>query len=241
MAADTTIHPKQARRSSKRWQGMDDAVLPSTKTGAAFRAAQRHSRRVRVLRTALPFAAVVCIAVFSWYTFLSTPASVNISMSGAGIKDGKLVMTNPKLSGFTGANQPYSMAAARAIQDIGNTSVFKLEDIHASLPLSEHQTAKVDAGTGVYDNTKRTLALGAGVTVRTSEGAVARLRSAAIDIASGQMRTDEPVEIDNGDTQLSAASMSVSKNDGVIVFDKQVSLVLQPAALHNSTSTNGGN
>jgi lipopolysaccharide export system protein LptC len=164
-----------------------------------------------------------------------------VSVSGAGIKDGKLVMTNPKLSGFTGKSLPYSMTAARAVQDIGNTSVFKLDDIHANLPLSPGQTAKVDAGSGIYDNTKQTLQLGSGVTVVTSDGAVARLHSADIDIESGRMQSNEPVEIDNGDTRLDAASMSVSKNDGLIVFDKRVSLVLKPAALHNGATTNSGN
>jgi len=222
---------------------MDDAVLPSQKTAAAYRAAARHSRRVRLLRAALPVAAIVCIAVFSWFTFLATPSSVDVQISGAAIKDGKLVMTNPKLSGFTGKHKdmPYSMTAARALQDIGKTNIFNLEDIHATLPLSPKQTVALAAGAGVFDNTKQKLKLGSGITLKTSDGAVATFRSAEIDIPSGKMKTDEPVTIDNGESTLNADSMSVSREDGLIVFDRQVSLVLQPAALHNNTAASAGN
>lgn len=235
MTIDVTMDSKNARARRRQPGGSNAGVsLPPTDTHAAFRVAQRHSRRVRVLRAALPIAALGCIAVFSWFTFLSTPSGIRLKVSSTGIENGKLVMTNPKLSGFTSNNLPYSMTAARAVQDIRNTRVFTLKDIDAKLPLSATQDAKVQAGSGVYDSTKDSLKLGAGVTFKTSDGAVAHLKSADVDIASGKLRTSEPVDIRNGDTKLTADSMSMSKRDGVVVFQKRVRLVIKPDALQKA-------
>ena len=56
---------------------------------------------------------------------------------------------------------------------------------------------------------------------------MAHLKSADVDIASGSFGTSEPVDIRNGDTKLTADSMSMSKRDGVIVFEKDVTLVIK--------------
>jgi lipopolysaccharide export system protein LptC len=233
MATDVTMEHGNARRRTRRSGARATGASP-VDTGAAFRAAQRHSRRVRILRAGLPALALACIGVFSWFTFLSTPPNIRLNVASTGIQDGKLVMTNPKLSGFTGNNLPYSMTAARAVQDIKNTRVFTLQDIDAQLPLSASQKANVQAGTGVYDSTKDSLKLGAGVTFRTSDGAVARLKSADVDMAAGKLQTSEPVDIRNGDTKLTADSMSMSKRDGVVVFKNRVKLVIKPTALQKT-------
>lgn len=242
MAAETTLNDAHARRPrGAPGRHEAEALGGAAKSAAAFRAARRHSRRVRLMRTVLPIAAVLCIAVFSWFTFLATPSSVKVSAAGAGIENGKLVMIKPKLSGFTGNDLPYSMTAARATQEIGNTRVFALENIDASLPFAASQTATLQAGSGVYDSVKDHLALGSGIVVTTSDGAVARLKSADVDIASGRMETREPVDIRNGDTRLTADTMSVSKRDGVIVFEKDVSLVIGPAALQKAGARQDAN
>lgn len=235
MAADMTMDGGNGGgRAKPSDNGSDGGFVPSIKTETVFRAARRHSRRVRVFRIVLPLVAVVCIAVFSWFTFLATPPSVSVTVSSAGIENGKLVMTNPKLSGFTGNNLPYSMTAARATQAIGNTNVFTLEKIDAKLPLTPEQTAKLQAGSGVYDNVKQSLKLADGVTVTTSDGMVAKLNSADVDIATGKMRTNEPVDIKNGDSNLTADSMSISKRDGLVIFENRVELTLDPGALKKS-------
>lgn len=230
MAADAITYERSA-------PGRAEAIQPTAKTGAVFRAAQRHSRRVRVMRLALPLVAVVCVLVFSWFTFFATPAAIKVNVASIGIENGKLVMVRPKLSGFTSKDLPYAMEASRATQQIGNTSVFNLDNIDATLPLAADRTAAVQAGSGVFDNTKKTLSLGSGITVKTSDGATALLKSAEIDVGKGQMHTNEPVIIDNGDTRLKADTMSVSKDDGVIVFDRHVDLVIQPAALQKNGMT----
>lgn len=129
MTADIPhIHvPQNATPSGRGAGGMRFGA--SEKADSLFHAAQRHSVRVRVLKTALPVAAIALAAVFSWYTFLATPASpVKVEVNTGG-ETGKLVMKSPHLNGYTKDNRPYSMTAAKATQDVKNSGAITLEGI----------------------------------------------------------------------------------------------------------------
>ncbi len=68
-------------------------------------------------RCSLPIAAALMAAGFFGYSYVSSPLPFEIDFSGAAVSDGKLVMTEPKLDGFTKDNLPYSMRAARALAE----------------------------------------------------------------------------------------------------------------------------
>ncbi|TKA98609.1 MAG: LPS export ABC transporter periplasmic protein LptC, partial [Mesorhizobium sp.] len=91
--------------------------------------------------------------------------------------DGKLVMANPKLNGFTKQNLPYSMTALRAIQDVSKQGIIDLEGIKAKLPIAADNTAAIDATHGTYDRDGNTLSLTSDVTVSTTDGVVAKFKS----------------------------------------------------------------
>src|SRR5690606_2226042 len=140
--------------------GLDNMRFGATEKAASlFHAAHRHSTRVRVLKTALPVAAIVVGAVFSWYTFFATPvAPLKVEVNNGG-ENGKLVMTSPQLNGYTKDNRPYSMVAAKAVQDTGNSGIITLEGISAQLPVGETGNAKIEAASGIYDNANGRLQL----------------------------------------------------------------------------------
>ncbi|PRD43363.1 LPS export ABC transporter periplasmic protein LptC [Phyllobacterium phragmitis] len=202
----------------------------SEKSAAIFHAAQRHSGRVRVLKTALPIAAVAIAGVFSWFTFLSTPAApIKVQVGTTGMEDGKLVMTDPKLDGFTKENLPYTMTAARATQDVTNSGVITLENIDAELPLGDNDRAKITAKSGIYDNANERLQLDKDFTVTTSNGLTAKLKSADVNISTGQITTDQPVDIQSGNAHILADKMQLQDNGQVMVFEDKVKLVIAPA------------
>ncbi|MBZ9653913.1 LPS export ABC transporter periplasmic protein LptC [Phyllobacterium lublinensis] len=218
-AADVDHHAEVARQ-----------FAASDKDSKVFRAAERHSRRVRFLKFALPAAALLGAAVFSWFTFFSTSSiPSNISLDNAGIEDGKLVMTNPKLDGFTKDKLPYKMSAVRALQEVGNSNVISLEGIDAEIPLGTKLRAQVKAKSGVFDNANRQLTLDSDISLTTSDGVTAVLQSADIDIAGNSMSTDQPVSINNSTSQITADSMQITESGKVMTFEKRVRLVIQPA------------
>ncbi|MBC8716087.1 LPS export ABC transporter periplasmic protein LptC [Ochrobactrum sp. Marseille-Q0166] len=198
----------------------------SEKAASMFKAAQRHSVRVRVLKTALPVAALALGAVFSWYTFLATPATpVKVEVNDGG-ESGKLVMSNPQLNGYTKDNRPYSMIATRAVQDAKNSGSIALEGISAELPVGARGSAKIEAASGVYDNANGRLQLDKDFTVITDEGLRAVMRNADVNLKSGQVTTDKPVDIRNGSTQISADSMQIKESGKVLIFENKVRVVI---------------
>lgn len=195
---------------------------------AAFIGAQRHSRRVRVIKIALPVVATLLAVGFAGYSYMLSPKAVGVSVDGAAIRDGKLVMANPKLNGFTNENLPYSMSAARAIQDLSNSGLIELEKIDARLPVDASNWATIAADGGVYNENENTLDITTPVTFRTTDGLTAKLSSASIDLGASELRTDDPVDIVQGGSRITAQSLKVLESGKVFVFEKRVRLTIDP-------------
>ncbi len=215
--------------SGRGWGGMRFGA--SQKAESLFHAARRHSVRVRVLKTALPVAAVLIAAVFSWYTFLATPATpVKVEMNTGG-EPGKLVMSSPQLAGYTKDNRPYSMTATKATQDTKNNGIIALTGINAQLPVGEKDVAHVQAASGIYDNANGRLQLDKDFVVTTNSGLHAIMRQADINLKRGQITSDQPVDIRSGNTHILADSMQVKDKGAVLIFDGKVHMVVAGSAI----------
>ncbi len=228
-----------------RTTGIDSAqtrpVLPGSRTHDAFVRAQRHSRRVRWLKVWLPALAVAGVIGFVGWSYVSIPTVAGISIEGAGISDGKLVMANPKLDGFTRDKLPYTMTALRAVQDLKDTNMVRLEGIDAKLPVDPKNSAKVVAKSGIYDNAKNTLVFDSPMTVTTTDGMTAKLNSASIDMNAGSMSTGDPVEILLNGSRITALSMNMADNGRVIVFENRVRVDLEPGKPADRAANGGSN
>jgi lipopolysaccharide export system protein LptC len=66
------------------------------------------------------------------------------------------------------------------------------------------------------------------INIRTSDGAVARLNSARIDMAAGRMSTDKPVEIRFKDASITSDALTVEQNGKLVVFEKRVRVHIVP-------------
>ncbi|MCO5160758.1 MAG: LPS export ABC transporter periplasmic protein LptC [Mesorhizobium sp.] len=218
--------------TAARTTGIDNAqtqpLAPGARTDDVFVRAQRHSRRVRWLKVWLPGLAFAGVIGFIGWSYLSIPTVAGIDIEGAAISDGKLVMANPKLDGFTKDKLPYTMTAQRAVQDLKDTSLVRLEDIDARLPVDPKNTAKVVAKSGVYDNGKNTMVFDSPMTITTTDGMTARLNSASLDMNAGSMSTSDPVEILLNGSKITALSMNMADNGRVIVFENRVRVDIEP-------------
>ena len=195
---------------------------------AVFHNAARHSRKVRVLKLALPVLGAVMAAVFLYKSFLSAPAPVEIVAEESSVAEGKLVMANPKLQGYTSNDRPYSMSALRAVQDISNEAVIELQEISAMLPIDEKTSATIETVRGEFDRMANTLVVDTEINIKTSDGALARLASATVDLAAGRMWTEEPVDIQADGARITADAMSVEENGKRVIFDKRVRVHIVP-------------
>ncbi|UVK40501.1 LPS export ABC transporter periplasmic protein LptC [Mesorhizobium sp. AR10] len=220
-----------------------EAVLAPAVPGAArldaFGLAQRHSRRVRILKFAVPLAAALVAVAFPVYSYLAAPVSIAVQADGSAFSDGKLVMANPKLNGFTKQKLPYSLTALRAIQDVGKQGIIDLEGINAKLPLAPDNVASVNAKRGIYNRDGNTMNLTSDVTVTTTDGLEAKFKSIFLDMGKGTMKTDDPVDVSRGGSRITADSMSVQDNGKVLVFENRVRVNIDPASLKAAEAKSG--
>jgi lipopolysaccharide export system protein LptC len=212
---------------------------PSPVRATAFGRARRHSRRVRVLKLLLPLAAISIAIAFPIYSYWRAPPAVDVPTDTSAFSDGKLVMANPKLEGMTRENLPYALNALRAVQNVDNENIVELEDIHAKLPVTAANTATIGASHGIYDREKNTLDLDQEINISTTDGGVAKLKSAFLDMGKGTMTTDKPVEITRKGSQITADTMSVKDNGKVLVFENRVRLNIDPATLQAGKQQGG--
>lgn len=206
----------------------------------AFAEARRHSGRVRMLKVALPVAALLMVAGFAAKSWLSVPGNLPVDLSALAIEDGRLVMTDPKLDGLTGREgRPYSMTASRAVQDIGMSGRIDLEGINARLPVDEKGWMVVTAPSGVFDREANRLDIDSELTVTSDDGMKAVFQSAVVDIATGSLDTADPVDISLDGAHITADSMSVRDKGAVMVFENRVRMQIDGGRLKRGAEGGG--
>jgi len=211
--------------------GMPDSGSYAGRSHAEYLRARSHSRLVNVLKILLPIAAVLIVVAFVVVSWLDNLVPEGVGIESVMIRDGKLVMQNPVMSGQSSDARPYMMRAARAVQDLSVPEVIVLEDIVADLPAPNGDTATLNAVSGTYNRTAQTMKFDQPVSLTTVEGMSATLQSADVDMANGGLVSDAPVEISTGGASVVAQSMQITDKGGVITFQDKVRMTINPSVL----------
>jgi lipopolysaccharide export system protein LptC len=196
-----------------------------------FRAAARHSRFVRFLRMAIPAGILAIIATIIVATFfnpfrLITAFPIDpgkISLSGT-----KIVMELPRLNGFTTDSRPYELTARAAAQDITKLEILELKDISAHVELKDGQRVTIKSINGVYDTKGELLKLNDHIVLNSSSGYEGHLSEATVNVGSGHIVSESPVEMKLPDGLLNANRLEVMENGAVILFGGGVEMTLTP-------------
>ncbi|MCX7304028.1 MAG: LPS export ABC transporter periplasmic protein LptC [Hyphomicrobiales bacterium] len=212
----------------------------SRSRAAAFSRAERHSRRVRTLKVILPLAALVMATGFVGYSFMATPVQTAVKSEDAAFTEGKLVMNSPKLEGFTRDGRPYTVTATRATQAVDKQDTIVLDGIDAKMPVEKDNWARVEAVGGTYDRTANTLDVQTDILVTTTDGMVAKLKSAFLDINGGSLKSTTPVDIQSHGSRVTADSMTVHDNGKLVVFETKVRVHIDPDRMKSAQAERRG-
>jgi lipopolysaccharide export system protein LptC len=196
----------------------------------AFGAALRHSRRVRAYRRAIPLICgglVVLPILWNVVAPLARTAS-NVTVGAISVSGTKIRMDAPKLSGFKKDQKSYEVTASDAIQDIKVPGVVELNRVNGRMEQDTNSFARVTADWGRFDQSADRLDLKGSVKVRTDKGHEADLKSARVDVKSGDIHTQEPVEIRSKSGTINADSMILRDNGKHAVFEGRVRSVFVP-------------
>ena len=203
---------------------------PADRRQRAFRAARRHSLRVRGLRIALPLCATAATVAFMATATLRLPELDGVSVDAVAIKDGRVSMERPRMTGFDGQERPFQVEAERASHALANPDRVDLERIDAEVPFGDRTRARVVAGRGTFDNTAQTLKLTDEVEVKGETGMRILLRDASIDMKSGAMSTENGVKVSDRGMRIEADAVAVEESGANIHFHGRVRTVIEDRA-----------
>ena len=131
---------------------MDDVRDLGRADPARFRAAVRHSRLVRLLRTAIPivialvFALLIVAAYFNPFRVL---ARLPIDPGKIVLSGTRITMESPRVAGYTKDARPYEVTAKAASQDITKPDIVDLQEIRARVQMQDKVTVEMTAVSGV--------------------------------------------------------------------------------------------
>jgi lipopolysaccharide export system protein LptC len=199
----------------------------------AFRAARRHSAFVRLLRVGLPVAAVLGVIAMIGMASVLDPlralAKLPINISGLVVSGTKITMQQPRFAGFTQDARPYLVTAEKAAQDVTNPDRIELDQIRATMDLKDSGAFELLAQSGIFENKTDTLTLLHRIVIN-SPAYQASLSEAVINVRSGHVLSEKPVEVTMLQGTLIANRLEVLNSGEIIRFDNGVTMELTPAA-----------
>jgi len=219
----TTLAPVEERGVSA------FALHPGDRT-RAFRRANRHSRQVRFLRFAIPggiVAAVTMAFLLSQLDPLRMLTKLPVDVGSVVISGTKITMQQPRIAGFTRDSRAYELTARAAAQDITKPDTIELQGVSGSSEMGDRTVFTVTADGGVYDSKNDRLTLRSHVVMKSSAGLAVFLSEAAVDVRSGGIVSDKPVEVKFSQGTVNANRMEVTDSGDLIRFDGEVTMVLK--------------
>jgi lipopolysaccharide export system protein LptC len=187
-------------------------------------AADRHSRFVRLAKWLLPvLGLLIALAVAGRMWLVAHLPGLN--MPAVLFSKNGLTMVEPRLTGRS-RDRAYDIGATRATQEFLTPKVVQLEQLAGRIEMADNGWAKIAAKAGTYDGTDETMRLVGAVTVTTSTGYLLEAQDAAIELAKGNMVTDNSVRINGPTGWLEAGAARVTDGGATIQFSKGVHMTI---------------
>jgi lipopolysaccharide export system protein LptC len=188
----------------------------------AFRQARRHSRRVRFLRAAIPFAIMAGIAMNVLGDWVKGSGMDIAALSKTTVSGTKITMDQPRMSGYTRDGRAYEMRAQTAVQDLKTPNLIDLTVVHNKMKLLDGRTVDITADTGTYDSKKEMMVLRNNVLCVASDGTEVKLSEMTLDVRKGHVMSQNPVEVVQPSGQINANQLEVVDNGAVVHFRGRV-------------------
>ena len=194
-----------------------------------FVRAQRHSRRVRILRVAVPAGTAVVLVAITLVSWLD-PMRILSRLPTAGgqlvISGTKITMSSPRLTGFSKDSRPYELNARAAAQDITNPDIVELTDIHAKIESRDKTPMVLTAIDGIYNRKSGILKLNRDIVLTTPSYQV-DLIEAVVDTTNNNVVSDRPVQVKMLQGTVNSKRLEVTGGGEVIRFVGDVRMTLQ--------------
>lgn len=204
----------------------------------AFRAAGRHSARVRLLRRVIVAVAALGAAGFVAYVVVGPfrTAIPSVSVDSVGLQGTKVTMDNPRLSGVRSDGRPYALNARSAVQDARTPNKLELHDIDAHITMGDKSVVHVVSTLGNYDSSAESMLFDNDVHITSDNGLDARMLTAFVDFKAGFVNTDQPVTVIMSTGTVASDTMHMDDNFKAVHFEGHVHSTMLPAGAAADTA-----
>lgn len=248
---DTTTPTRSGTTGSAQSGGTDGSGGPSGSSsrlrmgrdgglgeGAPGRRSRRYSSFVSIMKIALPVLAVVLIvAVFVAGGLFEERDKLAITFSEVDQIGDDHRMVNPRISGTDTKGRPFEVTATSARQAENNSDRISLENIQADMMLDDKGSwLSLSAQRGLLRLDLNSLLLYERVDAFTTWGYEVHGTVARIDLKTGDITSDAPVNVQGPMGLLRANKMSSSTAEGIIRFTDGIKLTLYQTSRPTSKS-----
>jgi lipopolysaccharide export system protein LptC len=215
--------------------------LPVAKSRRAIRIARLHSIFVRYIRHFIVVGcggAILALGIIVFFDpFKRIPR--NLSVSSVGLRGSVVTLEAPKMKGVRQDGQPFELKGLSGTQDILKPNVVSIVGVDAKIGMDDTTTTSVTAGTGVYDSSQDVVWLRNDVRIRNGGGGYdMRMRSAQMDLNSGELRTEEPVIVLlDGTSTVTADRMRISEYGHKVSFEGGIKSTIEDTDVGDGNSS----
>ncbi len=206
-------------------------VTPALWRGG-FKAAHRHSARVRLFRRAAIAGALLAVTLISAVALLNPLRHLqdDITVGRAALDGTKITLDFPKISGVQTDGRPFEVKARSGTQDITVPDIIELLGIDSKIGAAGASTTRVSAARGIYDSQHDKMTLEGDIRIKSSTGYDIWLRTARIDFTTGGLVSEEPVTVILDGGTIAAKQLDVSDNGHKVSFGGEVTSMIDTAA-----------
>jgi lipopolysaccharide export system protein LptC len=208
---------------------------------ARFRVAARHSRMVRILRVAVPAAVLVSIASIVLVSvinpFRMLLPKLPIDMGNLVVSGTKITMESPHMAGFSADKRPYEVWAKTATQDVTDPDHVELNALRSKMLNQDGSTVTLVARTGLMNTKDQMLDLHHDIYVQTTTGNEAWMSQATVDMAKGDVASDEHVDVKFNGGTVSSDRLRIFNGGELVRFEGTVVMHLDNTPDPNATAS----
>ncbi len=222
-ATDNSGHVRGRERTSG-----GTIVIAGDRTKSRL-AAHRHSGRVRILKFALPLAAVA----MTGFATMNILGNAGVGPALPPLEVPKIVadnlkMHNPHYQGFNSDGGHYWVKAQTAQQDLKTLTAVHLDSITGELTDVKKQKTYLTAVRGVFDNKSNILELYDAINVTGDSGLNAKLTRATIQTKENIITSDQPSTILMGAGKITSNQLTIRQKTKEYTFLENVRTHIQP-------------
>jgi len=195
-----------------------DGFSPPARFAEAIAEVRRRSRLILLLRKALPAAiAAVFALLIGWVMVRSVLTALSDLTRAAAI----IHMTNPHFYGQDDHGRNFVVAAREAQRSL-RAGEIRLTAPDLKLESTGGRSFAVAAQQGVYEDATKRIGLQGDVRVSTGDGTTFKTQQALIDMRSGTVSGNSPVQGSGPLGQINASSYAIYDRGAQAVFTGQV-------------------